>query len=56
MGSSVCYSGNCECFENVNFIIAIGKEYGGEERHTLMVNLDGDVREEKRKCRDFEFR
>src|SRR5277367_3880303 len=37
MGSSVCYSGNCECFENINCIIATGEEQGGE------TYLDGDV-------------
>jgi hypothetical protein len=37
MGSSVCYSGNCECFENINCIIATGEGQGGEKY------LDGDV-------------
>jgi hypothetical protein len=37
MGSSVCYSGNCECFENINCITATGEEQGGE------TYLDGDV-------------
>src|SRR5271170_5250763 len=56
MGSSVCYSGNCECFENINCIIATGEEQEGE------TYLDGDVvvdvqmlKREKENVNDFEI-